>query len=235
MQGLRPRKASLFEAVAVVIMGAIAGILPGGLVSLGCGPELGTGISNAVGGGGSGDARSGAGGGSAGSAMSGGDDGHATGGSVGAVGTGGVSTGSGGQGGGGGKGSGAAGGTAGAGGLASTGGMSGMGGTRGMGGMGAHDAGTGTTFTALYGTIFGTATCAGTLCHDPGIQKGVDLSTRANAYSSLNFEVVPGDGAGSALYRLLSNGTMPPDPAPKLTTTQLVALRAWIDGGALDD
>ena len=101
--------------------------------------------------------------------------------------------------------------------------------------MNAQDGGAGATFTALYGTIFGTATCAGTLCHNPGIQKAVDFSTQANAYNSLKFEVVPGNSAGSALYKLLANGTMPPDPAPKLTADQLTAVAAWIDAGALDD
>jgi hypothetical protein len=124
---------------------------------------------------------------------------------------------------------------AGTGGATGTGGVGGFGGMANTGGMGAQGGGIGTTFTAVYAAIFGTATCAGTLCHNPGIQKGIDLSTQANAYNSLKFEVVPGDGAGSALYRLLSNGTMPPDPAPKLTANQVDAVRAWIDAGALDN
>jgi len=108
--------------------------------------------------------------------------------------------------------------------------MVGSGGNGASGGAG----GTGTTFTALYNSIFGTSLCAGTLCHNPGIQKGVDMSSKTAAYNSLMFEVVPGDGANSALYKILSNGTMPPSP-PRPTTSQIDAVRLWIDAGALND
>jgi hypothetical protein len=114
---------------------------------------------------------------------------------------------------------------------------SGMAGASGSGGSddgGIDDSGSAVTFTALYASLFGTSLCAGTLCHNPGIQKGTDLSSQANAYRSLQFEIVPGDSAGSALYRLLMDGTMPPDP-PKVTATQLAMVRAWIDAGALNN
>jgi len=116
-----------------------------------------------------------------------------------------------------------------------TGGGSGGGAGSGTGGNGGGGAGgTGSTFTAVYGALFGTSLCAGTLCHNPGIQKGIDLSSKMSAYDTLKFEVVPGDGANSALYRLLADGTMPPEP-PKANASQLAAVRAWIDGGALNN
>ncbi len=124
----------------------------------------------------------------------------------------------------------------GTGGAAGTGGTTGTGGMTGTGGSGAQDGGgTVTTFTALYTTIFGTATCGGTLCHNPGMQKAVDFSTQTNAYNSLKFEIVPGNSASSGLYKLLSNGTMPPNPNPKLTADQIAAVAAWIDAGALNN
>jgi hypothetical protein len=114
-----------------------------------------------------------------------------------------------------------------------SGGMGTGGGSGGAAGNGAGGA-IGSTFTAVYGALFGTSMCAGTLCHNPGIQKGIDLSSKASAYDTLKFEVVPGEGANSALYRLLADGTMPPD-SPKASASQLAAVRAWIDGGALNN
>jgi len=215
----------------------------------GSGGRNGTGGGYGTGGVGTGGGGNGTGGatGTGGTAGSGGGTGSGGDGTGGATGTGGTAgsgggTGSGGAAGGAtgtggtaGSGGGTGSGGNGTGGATGTGGTAGSGGGAGAGGAGAQDGGISTTFTALYGTIFGTATCAGTLCHNPGIQKGVDLSTRANAYSSLKFEVVAGNSAGSALYKLLANGTMPPDPAPKLTATQVAAVAAWIDAGALDN
>ena len=206
------------------------------MASVGCAGQIDTGSSITVGQGGGtggtpssgsgGDGGHGRGGGlSDGGAGIGGQNGTGGGNGAGGVGTGGRANGTGG-----GFGTGGIAGNDGRG----TGGMAGRGGG-GTGGMGAQDGGIGTTFTALYDAIFGTATCAGTLCHNPGIQKGVDLSTQANAYSSLKFEVVPGNGTGSALYKLLANGTMPPAPAPKLPADRVAAVAAWIDAGALDN
>jgi hypothetical protein len=165
-----------------------------------------------------------------------GSGGAGTGGTAGRAGTGGAATG-GAATGGNGTGGAAGGHGGGAGGIGSggrgTGGAGGgSGGGAGTGGGGSG--GTGTTFTALYDSIFGTALCAGTLCHNPGIQKGVDLSSKMSAYDSLMFEVVPRDGANSALYHLLENGIMPPNP-PRPTEEQIQAVRAWIDAGALND
>ncbi|MEP6652478.1 MAG: hypothetical protein ABJA82_03915 [Myxococcales bacterium] len=153
-----------------------------------------------------------------------GGNGSGTGGTAsgGRTGTGGVGTG--------GRGSGGAG----TGGRGSGGNGAGTGGTEGSGDGGAGDGGPRATFTALYASIFGTSLCAGTLCHDPGMQKAVNLSSQSLAYSSLKFEVVAGDGSNSALYKLLANGEMPPDP-PKLTPGQVEAVRAWIDSGGLNN
>lgn len=126
------------------------------------------------------------------------------------------------------------GGRAGSGGAGTGGGSGGAAGNGASGAGGGGSNGAGSTFTALYGSLFGTALCAGTLCHNPGIQKGIDMSSKRAAYDSLKFEVVAGDGANSALYRLLSDGTMPPNP-PKATAGQIAAVRAWIDAGALDN
>ena len=207
---------------------SIAGVLCGVWASGGCadGRDVARSATGGHGGGGGGVVSSGSGGSARSGGGSGGDGDGAGGaadgtgggpGSAGMIGTGGMA------------------GSAGTGGAAGRGGLAGSGGGSGAGGISAQDGGTGATFTALYGAIFGTSTCAGTLCHNPGIQKGIDFSTRASASTSLKFEVVPGNSAGSALYRLLADGTMPPDPAPKLTATQLAAVAAWIDAGGLDD
>jgi hypothetical protein len=245
----KDRLATLFGPAARGVLPtkvtAFVGLLAGLSATVGCRAQIDTGSSIAVGQGGGtgGTPSSGSGGGGSrgtggGAAGSGGRNGTGGGYGTGGVGTGGGGNGTGGAtgtGGTAGSGGGTGSGGDGTGGATGTGGTTGSGGGAGAGGVGAQDGGISTTFTALYGTIFGTATCAGTLCHNPGIQKGVDLSTRANAYSSLKFEVVAGNSAGSALYKLLANGTMPPDPAPKLTATQVAAVAAWIDAGALDN
>jgi len=208
----------LRACACIFVVSGIAGVF-----AASCQGQIGGGTagSGGPGGDGSGGAPLGRGGNKQGTGGYSGSGGAASGG-IGGTGSGGdVSSGKGG-----------ASGTAGA---SGSGGASGASGTAGVSGMGgASDGGVDSTFTAVYASLFGTSLCAGTLCHNPGLQRGIDLSSQANAYESLKFEVVPGDGAGSALYRILLDGTMPPDP-PKAMSNQLAAVRAWIDAGALNN
>jgi hypothetical protein len=88
-------------------------------------------------------------------------------------------------------------------------------------------------FSDLFATIF-LPTCAGGDCHNPGARGDVSVLTELNAYNSLVRFVVPGDSAGSKLYKLLAAGKMPPD-GPRLSSSELAAIAAWIDAGALNN
>jgi hypothetical protein len=88
-------------------------------------------------------------------------------------------------------------------------------------------------FSDLFATIF-LPSCAGGDCHAPGARGDVSVLTELNAFNSLVRFVVPGDSAGSELYKLLAAGKMPPD-GPRLSSSELAAIAAWIDAGALHD
>jgi hypothetical protein len=95
------------------------------------------------------------------------------------------------------------------------------------------DGGSPPTFTQLYNDIL-IVSCAGGACHDPGIQKGITFASQSSAYMAVRNRVTPGNGEGSSFFFTVNSGTMPPG-GPKLSTTNLAMIRAWIDAGALDD
>src|SRR6266478_1905381 len=74
-------------------------------------------------------------------------------------------------------------------------------------------AGGAATFTELYTTIFSMtmaaspSSCAGAMCHDPGKNGMVDMSTKATAYQGLRAKVVPNNPNGSGLISRLKNPT----------------------------
>jgi hypothetical protein len=147
------------------------------------------------------------------------------------------------------------GGTSGAAGNHGVGGASGTGGAagHGSGGVGGHGAGgaggqgaggtggtgiggngaTAPTFTTIYSEIL-VVHCAGSNCHKPGTQGGISFATQASAYSAISHQVIPGDGADSDFYVTVDTGVMPKG-GPKLSAANLASIKAWIDGGALNN
>ena len=79
------------------------------------------------------------------------------------------------------------------------------------------------------------STCAMSGCHDAITHKdGVDLTS----YSNIKKYVVPGNAAGSKLYKVitLTNGDrMPPPPMPAWTSDQIAKLAKWINQGAVNN
>jgi hypothetical protein len=187
----------------------------------------GTGTAGQAGNGGTSGAAGSFGGNTAGQGGSiGGSGGNGAGGS----GVGGSFGGSGGAFGTGGRGGSSAGGRGGTGG-----GAAGHGGTGGSGTPdgGTPDGGTAATFTDIYTNVL-VPHCGGSQCHNPGSQKGVSFSSQSNAYSAVKSRVTAGNGTGSSFYSTVNSGSMPPG-GPKLSSTDLAKLKAWIDAGALNN
>jgi hypothetical protein len=123
---------------------------------------------------------------------------------------------------------------------AAGGGSGGRGGRGGPGGAGgasgggvSPDGGAAPAFAEIYQNILVTY-CSGGSCHSPGSAGGVGFSTQASAYTALSRRVTPGDGAGSSFYNTVNSGAMPRGRA-KLSAANLALIKAWIDGGALND
>jgi hypothetical protein len=88
------------------------------------------------------------------------------------------------------------------------------------------------TFTWLYDNIFHVyCSDRNQPCHNPGMNRGVSMSTRDRAFASLDAYVVPGDAFASDLYYLISAGVMPPIN-PQVPAELQAALMAWLDAGA---
>ena len=91
------------------------------------------------------------------------------------------------------------------------------------------------TWTGIYGDLFANpaspSNCMGSSCHNPGIQKGIDLSTAAKGFTSLQVRIVPGHPDSSSLYTHLASGSMPLGK-PRLSDAELARVRAWILAGA---
>ena len=102
----------------------------------------------------------------------------------------------------------------------------------GAGGKGGNGA-TAPSFTTIYSTIL-VVHCAGSNCHKPGTQGGINFATQASAYAVISNEVRPGDGADSDFYVTVNTGVMPKG-GPKLSAANLASIKAWIDAGALND
>jgi hypothetical protein len=88
-------------------------------------------------------------------------------------------------------------------------------------------------FSDLFATIF-LPSCAGGDCHAPGARGDVSVLTELNAFNSLVRFVVPRNSAGSQLFTVLASGRMPPN-GPRLSSSELADIAAWIDAGALND
>jgi hypothetical protein len=103
---------------------------------------------------------------------------------------------------------------------------------------GAGDAVGAPTWTGIYADLFTNPTfasnCMGSSCHDPGIQHGIDLSTAAKGFTTLQHHIVPGQPSSSSLYTQLASGSMPRGK-PRLSDAELARVRAWILAGAPND
>ena len=89
-------------------------------------------------------------------------------------------------------------------------------------------------YTALLANGAYASNCAGAACHDPGRQKGVDLSTAASGYRTLRAQLVPGAPDSSRLILDLTSGKMPAG-RPRMPAQDVALVRAWIAAGALDN
>ena len=102
----------------------------------------------------------------------------------------------------------------------------------------AGDGGPAPTWTTIYSTLLANpayaSSCVGAPCHDPGKQKGIDLSTRDAGYRSLASQIVPGAPQSSKLVTVLQSGAMP-ETRPHMPAADLDLIRAWIASGAQND
>ena len=76
--------------------------------------------------------------------------------------------------------------------------------------------------------------CTGSSCHDPGIEKGIDLSTSHMGYTTISHRLVPGSPDSSELVNVLQSGSMPQE-RPHMAAANIDLIRAWIQGGAVEN
>ena len=76
--------------------------------------------------------------------------------------------------------------------------------------------------------------CTGSSCHDPGIEKGLDLSTAHLGYTTISRRLVPGSPGSSELITVLQSGSMP-EKRPPMDAADIGLIRAWIQAGALEN
>jgi hypothetical protein len=98
-----------------------------------------------------------------------------------------------------------------------------------------NDAGMNATWTDIYSRLLNNpnyaSNCTGAPCHDPGTQKGLDLSTQAKGYSTVKGKLVVGSPNSSKIVSQLSSGAMP-QARPKMPAADLAVIKAWIMAGA---
>jgi hypothetical protein len=91
------------------------------------------------------------------------------------------------------------------------------------------------TWTDIYNKMLNSpgyaSNCTGGSCHNPGTQKGLDLSTQAKGYTTIKAKLVVGNPNASSVVSQLSSGKMP-QARPKMPTVDLNVIKAWIMAGA---
>ena len=96
----------------------------------------------------------------------------------------------------------------------------------------------GATWTSIYQTILvnpsNPSNCMGSSCHDPGIQKGVDLSSKDTGFTTISRRLIPGSPDSSTLIVVLQSGAMP-QGRPHMPTASIDLIRAWIQAGAANN
>ena len=94
------------------------------------------------------------------------------------------------------------------------------------------------TWTEIYQNLLvnqnSPSNCMGAGCHDPGTEKGIDLSTLQKGYITIGPRVVAGSPDTSDLVSVLQSGYMPAG-RPKMPAADVDLIRAWIQAGALDN
>ena len=97
---------------------------------------------------------------------------------------------------------------------------------------------TGPTWSTVYGQLLVNpsypSNCTGSSCHDPGVEKGIDLSTPEKGYTSILHRVTPGMPSMSELITVLQSGYMP-QGRPPMRAADVAQVSAWIQAGALND
>jgi hypothetical protein len=100
---------------------------------------------------------------------------------------------------------------------------------------GSTDAGINATWTDIYSRLLNNpnyaSNCTGGPCHNPGTQKGLDLSTQAKGYSTAKGKLVVGSPNTSKIVTQLSSGSMP-QARPRMPAADLAVIKAWIMAGA---
>jgi len=105
-----------------------------------------------------------------------------------------------------------------------------------------HDAGTDAsppvTWSGIYQDLLVNqsypSNCTGSSCHDPGIEKGIDLSTPHLGYTTISHRLVPGSPDSSELVTVLQSGSMP-EKRPRMAPADIDLIRAWIQAGAVEN
>jgi hypothetical protein len=91
------------------------------------------------------------------------------------------------------------------------------------------------TWTDIYNKMLNNpqypSNCMGSPCHDPGTQKGLDLSTQAKGYATIKGKLVVGNPGASGVVSQISSGRMP-QGRPMMPTVDLNVIKAWIMAGA---
>jgi len=73
--------------------------------------------------------------------------------------------------------------------------------------------------------------CTGSACHDPGTEKGIDLSTPDMGYTTILHRITPGKPSTSELITVLQSGFMP-QGRPHMPAADVAQVSAWIESGA---
>ena len=100
------------------------------------------------------------------------------------------------------------------------------------------DAGPPVTWSGIYQDLLVNqsypSNCTGSSCHDPGIEKGLDLSTPHMGYLTITHRLVPGSPDSSELVTVLQSGSMP-EKRPRMAAADIDLIRAWIQAGAVEN
>jgi hypothetical protein len=100
------------------------------------------------------------------------------------------------------------------------------------------DAAPAVTWTGIYQNLLvnksNPSNCTGASCHDPGTEKGIDLSTPQIGYMTISHRLVPGSPDSSELVTVLQSGYMP-EGRPQMAAPDIDVIRNWVQAGALEN